>query len=209
MWLAGPEVEVRPPSMGDFIPNITRIWKNLMEFLPILFLAAIPLGFIVAFRKNSPSVRMTRFGFFWAILALFLVANTDSPAKRYFLPGFYALLLTWVGILLSVRQRWLKTFVLTTVFYFVVVGVVDTKALIRPEGFKITRGYDGFALWQHFALVNFDADEIPFYQRMVDEGVKSHWIGFSSKTMGNHWTEPMLIVVHPRLPAPDEEFFSS
>jgi len=56
-------------------------------------------------------------------------------------------------------------------------GLTDGVRWLRPAVWGDTLQFDGLALRHELSIVALDHDEIPYYQRIIDEERSSKWIG--------------------------------
>jgi hypothetical protein len=59
-------------------------------------------------------------------------------------------------------------------------GAIEGRWWIVPAVWDATGDLDGIPLWFELEVNYVDLDELPYYQRILDEGRGSKWVGWSS-----------------------------
>lgn len=121
--------------------------------------------------------QVARFASLWAALALAAPVLTGSLLPSYFIQGYVAAHLCFVLGLASPKP-WIRRLVACVLL------------VLAVQGGRQAVGYIDLSTWDQelpdydlrFVLDvrSLDADELPYYRRIIREGRGSHWIGLSS-----------------------------
>ncbi|KKR86433.1 MAG: hypothetical protein UU48_C0004G0036 [Candidatus Uhrbacteria bacterium GW2011_GWF2_41_16] len=198
---------INPANMKNELPFV---WVKLWWLLPTapqelggmwqtayktILLASIPIGLVLSFGKTG-SKNILRFPILWACFALIPLMISDVYVQRYYLNGYYALILGWIGILANIHFSNIRPVIVACAVFLIGCGIWDNAAMVRPEGFVTSLHYDGFRLWRLLGLHDIDPDEIPFYNRLMKEGNVNQWIMAASTSKGSCYGEPMIVLRH-------------
>ncbi|MCO4769328.1 MAG: hypothetical protein KDA24_04805, partial [Deltaproteobacteria bacterium] len=125
---------------------------------------------------------IARFASLWAVLALAAPVLTGNGTPRYFIPAFAACTLSLASHLSSSRHG-LQAVAGGALLALAVLGGREVTPLIDPGVWS--REMPRHDLWFVLELDTLDADELPYYRRILTEGRGSPWVGRSSHHASN------------------------
>ncbi len=196
------------PQLDALLANLTFALQRGIPTLPLgpdggalhrgLLLVAAGLA-AAAWRPGSPGPHrdLSRFASLWAALALAAPVVTNNPFPRYFVHAFVALSLCLV-LQLGGPRAGLRRAALAAVVLLALAGAVRAVPFVAPSTWD--RPMPDHALWFALEVDALDADEQPFYARILREGRGSPWVGRSSHHSSNLC--PRWPGTGPEAPAP-------
>lgn len=160
-------------------PSALKMPWTAAEHLALVVL--IPLAAVAWFREPDPATRLARFASLWGLAALLAPALLIEQAPpRYFINGFYAILLCLGALLAGGAGRRVRWAALVAALALATTGAADGLRWIDTSVWDQTREIDSIRLWDEAGVNALDLDEVPFYNRIIHEGRGDWMIGWAS-----------------------------
>ncbi len=163
------------------LPVFTQLFDGRAHRL-LLILGVLGAGLAGAGTSASlpdSRKRVAQFAALWGALALGVPAVTDHAIVRYFVPGFYAATLA-LACLLAATSIVVRRGAVALFLAFIVLGGAAAAPWIDRSTWSQTEALRPIPLWIELEVNSVDLDELPFYNRILDEGRASSWIGLPS-----------------------------
>ena len=148
----------------------------------------------------TPGRLLARYASLWAFGAVAAVLVGRQAFPRYLIGAYYALLLCWTGVLVAASHVALRGLAAGALGLIALGGLLEGWYWVVPAMWDATDDLNGIPLWFELEVNYIDLDELPYYQRVLDEGRGTKWIGWSSHHM------PMGCVVQGALVAQPDYF---
>ncbi len=162
------------------LPVFTQLFEGRAHRL-LLVLGVLGAG-LAGVSRTSPSdprKRVALFAALWGAMALGVPALTDHAIGRYFVPGWYAATLA-LATLLAATSSVLRRGAVALFVAFVLLGGAAAAPWIDRATWSQTERLRAIPLWTELEVNCLDLDELPFYNRILEEGRATSWVGFSS-----------------------------
>lgn len=138
------------------------------------------LSWLPARSEPSGGRLLARYASLWALGAIAAVLLGRQTFPRYLIGAYYALLLCWTGVMAAATHVGLRAFAALALCVLSIGGAIEGRWWIVPAVWDATGDLDGIPLWFELEVNYVDLDELPYYQRILDEGRGSKWVGWSS-----------------------------
>ncbi|GEM_PF-2691227 len=169
--IARESLPAAPRGLADGIPT------RLVLLLGWLLAAA---SWLPAKQEPRPARLLARYASLWAAGAVAAVLLGRQTFPRYLIGAYYALLLCWTGVLAGAAHGGLRAVAAGALALVALGGALEARWWLVPEVWDATDELDGIPLWFELGVNYIDLDELPYYQRILDEDRGSEWIGWSS-----------------------------
>jgi hypothetical protein len=163
------------------LPVFTQLFDGRVHRL-LLILGVLGAGLAGASGSTSlpdPRKRVALFAGLWGAMALGVPALTDHSIGRYFVPGWYAATLA-LACLLAATPILVRRGAIALFAASVLLGGAAAAPWVDRTTWSQTESIRPISLWTELEVNLLDLDEVPFYNRILDEGRASSWVGFSS-----------------------------
>lgn len=173
-----------PALLGSVFPA-PRLWGPLDVGWRLLLLLGMPVALFKGLRRPGSASLILIFASLWTALSLAAVALLGELQLRYLCPPYYGLLLCWLMLALehggSSRARKATSAALVLL---ALGGASDGVQLIHPSVWSQTLSFDAVRVGQELEVRYVELDELPYLQRILDEGRGSPWIGGRGDLLG-------------------------
>lgn len=132
--------------------------------------------------QRGPRAELARFASLWGALALAAPIATGSGMPRYFIHAWGALTLCLL-LLMAAERPAVRRGAASVVLVLSLVGLAEACTLVDRSTWD--RPFPSHALWFVLEVDTLDGDELPYYQRLLDEGRGTSWIGRGSHHPSN------------------------
>jgi hypothetical protein len=173
-----------PAMLGSVFPA-PRLGAPLDLAWRVLLLLGMPLALFRGLRRPTNRSLILIFASLWTAMSLAAVALLGELQLRYLCPPFYALLLCWLmlaldhGVSARVRKATSAALVLLALG-----GASDGVQLIHPSVWAQTLSFEAVRIGQELKVRYVELDELPYLQKILDEGRGSPWIGGRGDLLG-------------------------
>jgi hypothetical protein len=173
-----------PAMLGSVFPA-PRLGVPLGVAWRLVLLLGMPLALFRGLRRRNDRSLVLIFASLWTAMSLAAVALLGELQLRYLCPPFYALLLCWLMLALdhgvSARARKATSAALVLL---ALGGASDGVQLIHPSVWAQTLSFEPVRIGQELEVRYIELDELPYLQRILDEGRGSPWIGGRGDLLG-------------------------
>jgi hypothetical protein len=138
------------------------------------------MSWLPASGEVTPGRLLSRYASLWALGAVAAVLLGHQAFPRYLIGAYYALLLCWTGVLVGAARVGLRSLAAGALGLIALGGLAEGWYWVVPGVWDATDDLNGIPLWFELNVNYIDLDELPYYQRLLDEGRGSRWIGWSS-----------------------------
>jgi len=175
----------RLPALLGVVFPAPRLWAPLDLAWRLLLLLGMPLALFRGLRHRTDRSLVLIFASLWTAMSLAAVALLGELQLRYLCPPFYALLLCWLMLALdldvSARARKATNVALVLL---ALGGASDGVQLVHPSVWAQTLSFEAVRIGQELQVRYVELDELPYLQRILDEGRGSPWIGGRGDLLG-------------------------
>ncbi len=149
----------------------------------VVLVAAVVGALVLAWRRRAagePQAALSLFAAGWAVAGLAVPLVLAGGAERYFIPGLYGALLC-AGLVAGAAQGRRSRLWALGLAALCMGGAVDNARFIQPAGIALTRQLDAVALYRGLGVWWLDVDELPYWNRLLDEGRANPFAGSLSR----------------------------
>lgn len=160
-------------------PGAPAVLGTALPYLALLALGlALSLGVIVRTRDaRDRGLHARRFAVLWAFATAAATLLDGDPQPVHRLNALYAML-TATALLTATGVPSVARHVGTALLLVLgLAGLIDATGTIHPGAWRAGATYEGVELWQELRLRRVDGDDLPHFQRLVDEGRASRDAG--------------------------------
>ncbi len=191
------------PLIGDepftfpTAPRDLPQWPYLSLLLLGLFLALVSCR-NPARIQVTPALHARRFVALWALLAFGAALLDTYHREPHCLPALYALLVCAAMSQTDGVSKPLQGAGAVILALLAIAGARDGLATIHPSVWSRTLGYEGVTLHQQLDLRSLDLDDLPWFQRIVEQGRANPHVGVATHSFCTHELRERTGLPHPQ-----------
>ena len=183
-WTPLDAISRLPALFSEVVPG-PRLSQALSLPWRLMLLLGAPIALIVGIRSRSPSSLVLVFAALWALIGLAAVVLLGELQMRYTCPPFYALLVCWLTLATQAAPHSAaRKFIGLIVVCLTLGGIADGVRIHHPSIWKQTLSFESVRVGQELQVRYVELDELPYWQKILDENRGSEWIGGLGDLLG-------------------------